>query len=141
MILPTPHIRPTEVFWTAFRVQCCRTNILAAIAPPGLEVRRTCIDTATSFNASVMTVRANKSAIIEENKHQHQLMSIFVLCGSAILATGDDCQTKQLRARTSITLPRLLDFKLKISSEDTRRLVVESPASNRRLIATTRGFA
>lgn len=78
-----------------------------------------------------MTVRANKSAIIEENKRQQQLMSIFVLCGSATLATSNDCQAKQLQAGTSITLPRLLDYKLKINSEDTHRLVVELPASNR----------
>ncbi len=97
---------------------------------PGLEARNTGIDTATSGYASAMTVRANKSAIIDESKRQHQLMFIFVLCGSVTLATGNDRETKQLQAGTSITLPSLLDYKLEVSSDNTQLLVVELPASN-----------
>ena len=97
---------------------------------PGFEARNTGIDLATSGYASVVTVRANKSATIFETKHKHHLMFMFVLSGSATLAIGNDRETKQLQAGTSVTLPSLLDFKLEISADDTQFLVVELPASN-----------
>ena len=96
----------------------------------GFEARNTDIDLATSGYASAMTTRANKSAIMSESRHEHQLMFLFVLSGSATLATGNDRETKQLQAGTSVTLPSLLDFKLEISADDTQFLVVELPASN-----------
>ena len=97
---------------------------------PGFETRNTGIDLATSGYASAMTVRANRSAIISETKRKYQLMFMFILSGSATLTTGNDRETKQLQAGTSITLPSLLDYKLEISADDTHLLVVELPASN-----------
>ena len=96
----------------------------------GFEARNTGIDAATSGYASAMTIRANKSAIMSESRHEHQLMFMFILSGSATLATGNDHETKQLQAGTSVTLPSLLDFKLEISADDTQFLLVELPASN-----------
>ena len=96
----------------------------------GFEARNTGIDAATSGYASAMTIRANKSAIMSESGHEHQLMFMFILSGSATLATGKSRETKQLQAGTSVTLPSLLDFKLKISADDTQFLLVELPASN-----------
>jgi hypothetical protein len=52
-----------------------------------------------------------------------------------------DLETKQLKAGTSVTLPRLLDFKLEINTDDTQFLFVELPASNCWLVATSRSFA
>ena len=95
---------------------------------PGFEARNTGIDQATAGLASALTVRANKSASIHESNHQHQLMFMFVLSGSATLATGNDLEMKQLQAGTSVTLPSLLDFKLEINTDDTQFLVVELPA-------------
>lgn len=91
----------------------------------GFEVRNTGIDAATSGYASALTVRANKSATLLESNHQHQLMFIFILSGSAALTTGEDHGTKQLQAGSSITLPSLLDFKLEITADNTELLVVE----------------
>ena len=91
----------------------------------GFEVRNTGIDAATSGYASALTVRANKSATLLESNHQHQLMFIFILSGSAALTTGEDHETKQLQAGSSITLPSLLDFKLEITADNTELLVVE----------------
>ena len=96
----------------------------------GFEARNTGIDAATSGYASAMTIRANKSTIMSESRHEHQLMFLFILSGSATLATGNDHGTKQLQAGTSVTLPSLLDFKLEISADDTQFLLVELPASN-----------
>ena len=83
----------------------------------GFEARNTGIDTATSGYASAMTVRAKKSAVITESKHQHQLLFMFILSGSATLVTSNDHETKQLQAGTSVTLPSLLDYKLEITAE------------------------
>jgi mannose-6-phosphate isomerase-like protein (cupin superfamily) len=65
---------------------------------------------------------------MSESKHQHQLMFMFVLSGSAILITNSDSEKKQLQAGSSVTLPSLLDFSLEITSDDTQLLVVELPA-------------
>ncbi len=94
----------------------------------GFEARDTGIDQATAGLASALTVRANKSASIHELNHQHQLMFMFVLSGSATLATGNDLEMKQLQAGTSVTLPSLLDFKLEVTTDNTQILVVELPA-------------
>ena len=94
----------------------------------GFEARNTGIDLATLGYASAVTVRANKSAIIDETKHQHQLMFMFVLSGSATLTTSKDRETKQLQVGTSITLPSLIDFKLEVVVDDTQFLIVELPA-------------
>ena len=94
----------------------------------GFEARNTGIDSATSGYASSMTVRANKSMTMSESKHQHQLMFIFVLSGSAMLTTNNDIEKTQLQAGTSVTLPSLLDFSLEITSDNTQLLVVELPA-------------
>ena len=96
----------------------------------GFEARNTGIDAATSGYASAMTIRANKSTIMSESRHEHQLMFLFISSGSATLATGNDHETKQLQTGTSVTLPSLLDFKLEISADDTQFLLVELPASN-----------
>ncbi len=74
-----------------------------------------------------MTVCANKSAIIDEIEHQHQLMFMFVLSGSATLTTSNDRETKQLQVGTSITLPSLIDFKLEVVVDVTLFLIVELP--------------
>ena len=94
----------------------------------GFEARNTGIDTATSGYASAMTVRAKKSAVITESKHQHQLLFMFILSGSATLEAGSDHETKQLHAGASVTLPSLLDYKLEVVADNTEFLVVELPA-------------
>ncbi len=94
----------------------------------GFEARNTGIDTATSGYASAMTVRAKKSAVITESKHQHELMFMFILSGSATLEAGSDHETKQLHAGASVTLPSLLDYKLEVVADNTEFLVVELPA-------------
>ena len=91
----------------------------------GFEARNTGIDSATSGFASALTVRANKSATLCESSHRHQLMFMFILSGAAALTTGEDHETKQMQAGSSITLPSLLDFKLEITAVNTELLVVE----------------
>ena len=91
----------------------------------GFEARNTGIDTATSGYASAMTVRAKKSAVITESKHQHQLLFMFILSGSATLEAGSDHETKQLHVGTSVTLPSTLNFKFEATADDTQFLLVE----------------
>ena len=91
----------------------------------GFEARNTGIDTATSGYASAMTVRAKKSAVITESKHQHQLLFMFILSGSATLEAGSDHETKQLQIGTSVTLPSTLNFKFEATADDTQFLLVE----------------
>ena len=91
----------------------------------GFEARNTGIDTATSGYASAMTVRAKKSAVITESKHQHQLLFMFILSGSATLEAGSDHETKQLHVGTSVTLPSTLNFKFEVTADDTQFLLVE----------------
>lgn len=94
----------------------------------GFEVRNTGIDQATAGLASALTVRANKSALIHESNHQHQLMFMFVLSGSASLEVADRKQVTKLNAGSSVTLPSLLDFNLEVTTDNTQILVVELPA-------------
>ena len=95
----------------------------------GFEARNTGIDTATSGYASAMTVRAKKSAVITESKHQHELMFMFILSGSATLEAGSDHETKQLHVGTSVTLPSTLNFKFEATADDTQFLLVEVGSS------------
>ena len=95
---------------------------------PGFEARNTGIDQATAGLASALTVRANKSASIHESNHQHQLMFMFVLSGSASLEVADRKQATKLNAGSSVTLPSLLDFNLEVTTDNTQILVVELPA-------------
>ncbi len=95
---------------------------------PGFEARNTGIDQATAGLASALTVRANKSASIHESNHQHQLMFMFVLSGSASLEVADRKQATKLNSGFSVTLPSLLDFKLEVTTDNTQILVVELPA-------------
>jgi quercetin dioxygenase-like cupin family protein len=94
----------------------------------GFEARNTGIDQATAGLASALTVRANKSASIHESNHQHQLMFMFVLSGSASLEVADRKQATKLNAGSSVTLPSLLDFNLEVTTDNTQILVVELPA-------------
>jgi quercetin dioxygenase-like cupin family protein len=95
---------------------------------PGFEARNTGIDQATVGLASALTVRANKSASIHESNHQHQLMFMFVISGSASLEVADRKQATKLNAGSSVTLPSLLDFNLEVTTDNTQILVVELPA-------------
>ena len=95
---------------------------------PGFEARNTGIHQATDGLASALTVRANKSASIHESNHQHQLMFMFVLSGSASLEVADRKQATKLNAGSSVTLPSLLDFNLEVTTDNTQILVVELPA-------------
>ncbi len=95
----------------------------------GFEARNTGIDTATSGYASAMTVRAKKSAVITESKHQHQLLFMFILSGAATLETGSDHETKQLQIGTSVTMPSTLNFKFEATADDTQFLLVEVGSS------------
>ena len=94
----------------------------------GFEARNTGIDQATAGLASALTVRANKSASIHESNHQHQLMFMFVLSGSASLEVADRKQATKLNSGSSVTLPSLLDFNLEVTTDNTQILVVELPA-------------
>ena len=91
----------------------------------GFEARNTGIDLATSGYANAMTIRAKKSAVFAESKHQNQLMFIFILSGSATIETGSDHETKQLQSGTSVTLPSTLNFKFEATADDTQFLLVE----------------
>ena len=96
----------------------------------GFEARNTGIDLATSGYANAMTIRAKKSAVFAESKHQNQLMFIFILSGSATIETGSDHETKQLEVGTSVTLPSTHKFKLEITADDTQFLLVEVGSSH-----------
>jgi mannose-6-phosphate isomerase-like protein (cupin superfamily) len=91
----------------------------------GFEARNTGIDLATFGYANAMTIRAKKSAVFAESKHQNQLMFIFILSGSATIETGSDHETKQLQSGTSVTLPSTLNFKFEATADDTQFLLVE----------------
>lgn len=91
----------------------------------GFESRNTGIDQATSYFASALTVRANKSASIKESNHQHQLMFMFVLSGEMSLELADQKQATRLTAGSCVTLPSLLEFKLEVSLDNTEFLIVE----------------
>jgi mannose-6-phosphate isomerase-like protein (cupin superfamily) len=91
----------------------------------GFEARNTGIDLATSGYANAMTIRAKKSAVFAESKHQNQLMFIFILSGSATIETGIDHETKQLQSGTSVTLPSTLNFQFEATADDTQFLLVE----------------
>ena len=124
--LPTPTLQPDRDFSGQRFVRH-----VAEQAPwlpwrySGFEARNTGIDAATSGFASAMTIRANKSVAITESKHQHQLMFMFVLSGSATLEAGNDRETKQLHVGTSVTLPSTLNFKFEVTADDTQFLLVE----------------
>ena len=127
--LPTTTFRPDRVFsGQRFVRHIAEESPWLPWRYSGFEARNTGIDTATSGYASAMTVRANKSAIIAESKHQHQLMFVFILSGSVAHTSGDDHEAKQLQVGTSITLPSLHDFKLEVTLDNTQLLVVELPA-------------
>ena len=96
----------------------------------GFEARNTGIDLATSGYANAMTIRAKKSAVFAESKHQNQLMFIFILSGSATIETGSDHETKQLQSGTSVTLPSTLNFKFEATADDTQFLLVEVGSSH-----------
>ena len=126
LTLPTPTLRPDRDFSGQRFVRH-----IAAQTPwlpwhvSGFEARNTSIDLATSGYANAMTIRAKKSAVFAESKHQNQLMFIFVLSGSATIETGSDHETKQLQSGTSVTLPRTLNFKFEATADDTQFLLVE----------------
>ena len=126
LTLPTTTLRPDRVFsGQRFVRHIAEQTPWLPWRHSGFEARNTGIDAATSGFASAMTVRANKSAVITESKHQHQLMFMFILSGSAALTSGNDRETKQLQAGTSITLPSLLDFKLEVTADNYKMLLVE----------------
>ncbi len=124
--LPTPTLRPDRDFSGQRFVRH-----IAAQTPwlpwhvSGFEARNTSIDLATSGYANAMTIRAKKSAVFAESKHQNQLMFIFILSGSATIETGSDHETKQLQSGTSVTLPSTLNFKFEATADDTQFLLVE----------------
>ena len=127
--LPTAQLRPDHDFsGQRFVRHVAEQTPWLPWRHSGFEARNTGIDSATSGYASAMSVRANKSAVITESKHQHELMFMFILFGSATLTTGNARETKQLQAGSSVTLPSLLDFSLEITSDDAQLLVVELPA-------------
>jgi mannose-6-phosphate isomerase-like protein (cupin superfamily) len=127
--LPTAQLRPDRDFsGQRFVRHVAEQTPWLPWRHSGFEVRNTGIDAATSGYASAMSVRAKKSATMNENKHQHQLMFMFVLSGSAALTTKNDGEKIQLQAGTSVTLPSLFDFALEITSDNTQLLVVELPA-------------
>ena len=127
--LPTAQLKPNrDFFGQRFVHHVAEQTPWQTWRYSGFEARNTGIDAATSGYASAMTICANKSAIMSESGHEHQLMFMFILSGSATLTTGNARETKQLQAGTSVTLPSLLDFKLEISADNTQLLVVELPA-------------
>jgi mannose-6-phosphate isomerase-like protein (cupin superfamily) len=128
--LPTPTLRPDRNFsGQRFVRHIADQTPWLPWRHPGFEARNTGIDLATSGYASAMTVRANKKSVITENKHQNQLMFLFILSGSAMLETSDDRETQQLEVGTSVTLPSTQNFKLEITAEDTQFLLVEVGSS------------
>ena len=124
--LPTPTLHPDRDFsGQRFVLHIADQTSWLPWRYSGFEARNTGIDLATSGYANAMTIRANKSSVITESKHQNQLMFIFVLAGSASLETGNDRETKQLEVGTSLTLPSTHNFKLEITADDTQFLLVE----------------
>ena len=124
--LPTPTLRPDRDFsGQRFVRHIASQTPWLSWRYSGFEARNTGIDLATSGYANVVTIRAKKSAVFAENKHQNQLMFIFILSGSATLETGSDRETKQLHVGTSVTLPSTLNFKFEATADDTQFLLVE----------------
>ena len=124
--LPTPTLRPDREFsGQRFVRHVAEQTPWLPWRYSGFEARNSGIDAATSGFASAMTIRANKSAVITESKHQHQLLFMFVLSGSATLEAGNDRETKQLHVGTSVTLPSTLNFKFEVTADDTQFLLVE----------------
>ena len=127
--LPTAQLRPDRDFsGQRFVRHVAEQTPWLPWRHSGFEARNTGIDAATSGYASAMTIRAEKSAVIAESKHQHELMFMFVLSGSATLTTSNAREPKQLQAGTSVTLPSLLDYKLEVVADNTQFLIVELPA-------------
>ena len=124
--LPTPTLRPDRDFsGQRFVRHVAEQTPWLPWRYSGFEARNSGIDAATSGFASAMTIRANMLAVIAESKHQHQLMFMFVLSGSATLEAGNDHETKQLHVGTSVTLPSTLNFKFEVTADDTQFLLVE----------------
>ena len=94
----------------------------------GFETRNTGIDLATKGLASAETVRANKSAMMKEVSHQHELFFMFVLSGGVSLKVQDRSDESQLSAGSSVAIPSLLGFEMKVISTDSQLLIVEMPA-------------
>ena len=124
--LPTPTLQPDRDFsgQRFVRHVADQTPWLPWHAS-GFEARNTGIDLATSGYANAMTIRAKKSAVFADSKHQNQLMFMFILSGSATIETGSDHETKQLQIGTSVTLPSTLNFKFEATADDTQFLLVE----------------
>jgi mannose-6-phosphate isomerase-like protein (cupin superfamily) len=129
--LPTPTLQPDRDFaGQRFVRHIADQTPWLPWRHAGFEARNTGIDQATSGYANAMTIRAKKSAVFAESKHQNQLMFIFILSGSATLETGIDHETKQLQSGTSVTLPSTLNFKFEATADDTQFLLVEVGSSN-----------
>ena len=127
--LPTPTLQPDRNFsGQRFVRHIADQTPWLPWRHSGFEARNTGIDQATAGLASALTVRANKSASIRESNHQHQLMFMFVLSGSASLEVTDRKQATKLNAGSSVTLPSLFDFNLEVTTDNTQILVVELPA-------------
>ncbi|MFZ8892828.1 MAG: cupin, partial [Ilumatobacteraceae bacterium] len=95
--LPTPSLQPDRDFaGQRFVRHIADQTPWLPWRHAGFEARNTGIDLATSGYANAMTIRAKKSAVFAESKHQNQLMFIFILSGSATIETGSDHETKQL---------------------------------------------
>ena len=124
--LPTPSLQPDRDFaGQRFVRHIADQTPWLPWHVSGFEARNTGIDLATSGYANAMTIRAKKSAVFAESKHQNQLMFLFVLSGSATLETGNDRETFQLEVGASVTLPSTHKFKLEISTDNTQFLLVE----------------
>ena len=124
--LPTPSLQPDRDFaGQRFVRHIADQTPWLPWRHAGFEARNTGIDLATSGYANAMTIRAKKSAVFAESKHQNQLMFIFILSGSATIETGSDHETKQLQSGTSVTLPSTLNFKFEATADDTQFLLVE----------------
>jgi mannose-6-phosphate isomerase-like protein (cupin superfamily) len=124
--LPTPTLQPDRNFsGQRFVRHIAEQSPWLPWRNSGFEARNTGIDQATAGYASAMTIQAQKPAIMQESGHQHQLMFLFVLSGSATLVTGDDRETKQLEVGTSVTLPSTHSFKLETTTDNTQFLLVE----------------
>ena len=124
--LPTPSLQPDHDFaGQRFVSHIADQTPWLPWRHAGFEARNTGIDLATAGYANAMTIRAKKSAVFAESKHQNQLMFIFILSGSATLETGNDRETFQLEVGASVTLPSTHKFKLEISTDNTQFLLVE----------------
>ena len=95
----------------------------------GFEARNTGIDAATSGLASAVTVQAKQGAVMNQSRHEHDLMFLFILSGSAKFEVDAQVDGQKdsvvVSTGSSLTLPHDCNYRLEITTDNTEFLVVD----------------